>query len=442
MPQFEQGHVLAIGVADYQDPDLKLSKPLTVADAKGVADALKDPGVAAYPPGQVQLIPEGGTRAIRAEVIRAFEQFAGRVGPNDTALVFYCGHGVLGEDGEYYLTTEDTVLTADCRVKQGTGLAKTKLMELLRAVKAQKVLFIINACFSGHFGGTLALRGDVLGVPPSSTMSVELLGTGKGRALITASRPTEYSYFTSQDSNTFFGNALIDGLRGKAVGHGGYVGLYELYQYIYETVRSRSGGRQNSVLTLIDGIGPFPLALHQGGTLGPLDPTAIDRQPPRHAAVELVEPAVMKAIGRGAQALDIQAGGNVSIDQIRKVVDFGCGNTMGLIKIGDVAGGNMTKINLTIAPATAARADDIDAVLKAIGSIRDELRTLPDVSQYDQGDADDELRKAQEAIADKLRMMEKLESAQKMLLKIGGVAEGGIKLAESVGVLIQRLLGM
>ena len=139
--------------------------------------------------------------------------------------------------------------------------------------------------------------------PPSSTLGAEILGTGEGRALITASRPTQYSYFISQDANTFFGQALIGGLRGKAAGHGGCVGLYELYQHIYESVRSKSGGNQDPMLTIVDGVGPFPVALHQGGSLGLLDSSAIDQQPPNGAALELVKPSVVKAIGAGRRRL-------------------------------------------------------------------------------------------------------------------------------------------
>jgi len=264
MPQFQQGHALLIGVADYRDPGLKLPKPITVADAQGVADALMNPAVAAYPPDQVYLLPNAGRRATRDELVRALEQLAKQVAPTDTAFIFFCGHGLLGEDGEYYFTTEDTALTTGNRVKAGTGLSRTNLLELLRAVKAQKLLFVINACFSGHVGPTLA-PGGIVGAPPSSTLGTEILGAGEGRALITASRPTQYSYFTSQDDNTYFGQALIGGLRGGAQGSGGYIGLYELYQHLYARVRSTTGNRQDPMLTILEGVGPFPLAFHEGG---------------------------------------------------------------------------------------------------------------------------------------------------------------------------------
>jgi len=70
MPHFQHGHALSIGVADYQEPRLRLPRPITVADATGVADALKDPSVAAYPDAQVHLLPDSGRRATRAEVVK------------------------------------------------------------------------------------------------------------------------------------------------------------------------------------------------------------------------------------------------------------------------------------------------------------------------------------------------------------------------------------
>lgn len=445
MPLFQQGHALLIGVSEYRDARLRLSGPITFADAQGVANALKDGAIAAYPPGQVSLLPDQGRRATRDEVARAFEELAGRLKPDDTAFVFFCGHGVLDENGEYCLTTEDSVLTAGGRVKPGTALAKTRLMELMRAVKARKVLFVINACFSGHVGGTLGAQEAALGAPPSATLGAEILGTGEGRALLTASRPSQYSYFIDKDNNTYFGQALIDGLRGQATGHGGYIGLYELYLYVHAAVRSRASGRQEPVLSIVDGIGPFPVALHKGGSLAALNPAAIDQHPPRGAVVDVVNRNVVAASGLRSQAVNAQAHGNLVLDQSRKAIDFGSGNNIGSVTIGDVAGGNITKTTVTITTAAAAQANDVGAVLNAVGSIREDLAKLqvPDDAEGIREDADGELEKAGKAgrKGDKARLKEKLESAEKFLLRLGSVAADGIKLAEAVGVLLQRLAG-
>jgi uncharacterized caspase-like protein len=291
MSRFQHGHALVIGVADYQDPGLKLRVPITLADARGVADALRNPKVAAYPDGQVKLLLDA--QATRAGVLAALEGFAQAVRSEDTAFLFFCGHGVLGEDGLYYFTTHDTVLTAGQKARKETGVSAPQLLDLLRQVKAQRLVFLINACFSGHLSPTLG-PADVLGAPPSATLGVEVLGTGEGRVLITASRPSQYSFYREDQPHSYFGQALIDGLSGKGVpDSGGYVGLYELYLYLHQSVKAAAGGAQEPVLNIVQGVGPFPVALHSGGAGGTLNPSAIRQTPPPATAVEIIEPAVV-----------------------------------------------------------------------------------------------------------------------------------------------------
>jgi uncharacterized caspase-like protein len=259
-------------------------------------------------------------------------------------FLYFCGHGVLGEDGVYYFTTHDTVLTPGNLVRKGTGVSGPEILDRLRAIPARKLLFVINACFSGHLSPALGAPAGGIGTPPSATLGVEILATGEGRALITASRPTQKSYYRHSDPHTFFGQALIDGLRGRGMADsGGYIGLYELYQHIYARVKAATHGAQEPVLTILQGVGPFPVAIYPGGNPDTLAPPPIRQTPPPDAAVEVVERATVQAIGRGAQAFHIQAGGDVAIDQGRKVIDFGEGNTIGDVTMGDVAGRDIYK---------------------------------------------------------------------------------------------------
>ena len=299
MPLFKQGHALAIGVGDYREPVLRA--PITVADAKGFTKALTDPAIGAYPPKQVELLHDA--RATRAGTIAAFQQLAQRATSSDTVVIFFCGHGILGEDGLYYFTTQDTTLTPANLVKAGTALSGPEILDLLRAIPAQKLLFVINACLSGHVSPTLGPPEGVLGAPPSATLGVQVLATGEGRALITASRSTQYSYYQHDQQHTYFGQALIDGLRGQGVPNcGDYIGLYELYQHVYASVKAASTGAQEPVLTILQGVGPFPVALFPGAHSETLGPAPIRQEPPPGTAVEVVERSVVQAIGRGRRA--------------------------------------------------------------------------------------------------------------------------------------------
>lgn len=441
MPSFTHGHALLIGVGTYQDP--KWSAPATLTDAQGVAAALTDPAISGYPPAQVLLLHDA--QATREGLTTALQKLAQRTTPDDTVVIFFCGHGALGTDGRYYFATHEAVFTNQ-QIQAGTGFSAPDLITLLRTIKAQKLLFIINACFSGHISPTLG-PAEVLGAPPSATLGLELLATGEGRALITASRPTQYSYYQRTQDRTFFGQALIDGLRGKVANSGGYIGLYELYQHLYTSVKAAAAGvsgLQEPMLTILQGVGPFPVALYPGATPAALGSAPILQTPPRDMAVEIVPRTTVQAIGQGAQVLNLQSGGgSVSIDQ-SKLIDFSGAMIEGGVKMGDVARGNITKIDINVGASDVAKADTKQELLDLIGKLQAEVAGLTDAPKGKRQDAEDALRRAKEAgeEGDKERLVEKLEFAQKLMLALGGAIPAALKLGETIGAVLQRALGL
>jgi Ternary complex associated domain 2/Caspase domain len=318
---FSNGHALVIGVGNYIEHGLQDPLPLingvaiTVSDAQGVADALKNPAVCAYPAGQVTFLPPEQTT--KQGMIAALKKLAADTGKDDTVVIFFCGHGSLGDDGEYYFGTRDVKLAGSV-FKGGTGLGKKEFLDLLRQIDAQKLLLIINACFSGNIGGTLAPQAPAVGAPPPSDLKVEVLGTGEGRAIITASRANQYSRFDTQAANTYFGQALIDTLQGKGMPTGPFIGLFELYDAVFNKVKQAStpfNPIQEPMLTIVDQVGPFPVALSGHGALGTLGPDAgIQQSPPKGAAVEQISKAEvikMSQKNTGHGGINI-SGGNVS----------------------------------------------------------------------------------------------------------------------------------
>ena len=224
---------------------------------------------------------------------------------------------------------------------------------------------------------------------------------------------------------------------------GGYIGLFELYQAVYARVHATSDGRQEPVLTILQGVGPFPVALYLGASPDTLGPAPIKQTPPPGTAVEVVDRAVVQASGRGAEAFHIQAGHGVTIDQSRKLIDFGKETTFhGPVSFGDVAEGNIIKITFTSAAAADVR-DERD-LLGLIDQIRTDVDRLADAPKGKRQDTDDELRKAQEACrdGDRPRLLEKLDGAQKILLAVGGNVTAAMKIAEAIGAVLQRVMGL
>ena len=216
---FDRAHALLIGIGSYAHVP-QLNVPITAADAHAVAAVLYDPQFCGYPPEQVTML--SGTTASRDGVLASLDALAARTGEGDTVFIFYAGHGEYGEDG-YYLTTHDTRL-AGRKVAVGTGLREAELIAKLRAIKAKRVLLIINACHSGEISPVLAPGEEPqTGATLPPQVSAALLGTGEGRVIISACRENQYS-FIGPGPLTLFTQVLIDGLQGKGVSNNrGYI---------------------------------------------------------------------------------------------------------------------------------------------------------------------------------------------------------------------------
>lgn len=357
---FPTAHALLIGIGTYQyAPGLNV--PITAADANAVAAVLRDPQFCGYPPEQVRLLSDAA--ASRTGVLATLDTLAAQVGEGDTVFVFYAGHGEYGDDG-YYLTTHDTQLDGR-KVVTGSGLREAELIAKLRAIKAKRLLLMVNACHSGEISPVLAPSEEPqTGSPLPPQVAAALLGTGEGRVIVSACRENQYA-FIGPGPLSLFTQALVDGLQGKGVSSNrGYISLFDLYTHLYfaldEAVprqvaawaRQHYGEKQEPELTILKGVGPFAVALYRGATtLGAFDASG---SPPDSTAVREVNPAYSQAMLRQHQqsisdnarvgaAIAGDVHGTVNVTQQgdtgqRGGVHFGSGNRMGDVKIGDVAG--------------------------------------------------------------------------------------------------------
>jgi uncharacterized caspase-like protein len=322
---FNQAHALLIGIGSYKH-EPRLNIPISVTDAQGVANVLRDPQCCGYPAEQVTLLHDAD--ATTAGILSALDQLAARTDASSTVCVFYCGHGDYGEDGQYYLTAHDTRVSTG-RVVAGSGITHAVLLSKLRAIPAQRVLFIFNACHSGEISPALGPGEPAFGSTLPAATATALLSTGEGRIIITACREGQVSYI-GKGKLSIFAQALVGGLQGKGtVSHNGYISAFDLYTHVYyavtEVVSQQLHAVQQPELTILKGIGPFAVSLFRGATsLGAFE----DRAPlPEEVGARQVSPQQSQRlfqqivnIGSGAVATDggvaagaggVAVGGNV-----------------------------------------------------------------------------------------------------------------------------------
>lgn len=268
---FKQGYALIIGVGDCVEPRLGKAVPkhdgaaLTTADARGVAAALLNPKAGAFPRGRVTLLTDA--QATRANILNALDALT-QVNNQDTVLVLFAGPGGLNEEGEYTLATRDAKLVSN-HLKRGTGLDAPTLFKCLSRIRAQHLLLILNTHFSANPAAPRAkTKPKPFGSSPPAAFRRRFLGTGPGRAMLSATLGAQFSNFDPALPTTFFGQALIDALNGQIQSGGETIGLEALYTAVCRKVIPSAASlkrNQTPVLTIADGAEGFAVALNRGG---------------------------------------------------------------------------------------------------------------------------------------------------------------------------------
>ncbi len=237
--------------------------PNTVDDARGLAQNLKDPGRCAYPADQVELLT--GYGADRAGMLSGLDKLADRADENSTVVIYFSGHGyqVKSSLGDFYYLLPfgyDTELLKD------TAISGVEFAEKLRAIKAQKMLLLLDCC---HAGGVADLKAPGLQfarapLPPEAH---SLLAQGKGRVIIASSTAEELSWGGKPYSA--FTLALIEAFSGRGASEqDGFVRAADLAMYAREKVPARTKGRQHPILHF-EAADNFVLAYYSGGEAEP-----------------------------------------------------------------------------------------------------------------------------------------------------------------------------
>lgn len=243
---------LVIATASYQDSALSQLRA-TADDAQALTDVLGDPSIGGF---VVTPVIDADERRAR----RMIDLFLSGRDPGDVVLVYLSCHGVLDRRNRLYFAAADTVKDH----LSATGIPAAWLLEQLEECRARQQVVILDCCFSGAFAN--GSKGD-------SELDLErrLSGSGRGRAVLTASRAGEYS-FTGDAlsgatvSGSLFTAGLVEGLRTGAADTGGdgYITVDEAYDFVYHYVLSL-GAAQTPQRWLSGGEGAIVLARSPAG---------------------------------------------------------------------------------------------------------------------------------------------------------------------------------
>jgi hypothetical protein len=206
------------------------------ADAKQLEQVLGDPLIGDF---AVQVVRNEPAHVIQVQIEELFA--ASR--PDDVLLLHFSCHGLKSESGELFFAAPNS---RPDRLAS-TAISADFVQRCMRTSRARSVVLLLDCCYGGAFAQGVAVRasGDVnvLGSFPR-----ERLGSGRGRAVITASSAMEYAFEGERLADrgrprpSVFTGALVEGLiTGDADrDQDGWVSLNELYDYVFDKVREQN----------------------------------------------------------------------------------------------------------------------------------------------------------------------------------------------------------
>lgn len=203
-------HCVFIGIDDYRDAAIP-TLYCAGRDAQEMSDLFEGIGA------DVSLILN--SQATLVTMKRALWGLSRRVDINDTAVVYYAGHGARPSvpRRNAVSTTVPCLLPYDAYHDDlvATGIAMDELGRCFESIACKRVLFLFDSCYSGAVvsGRAFASPGERASAPESPVLPTI---AGEGTVILAASQEYEPAFEDRDTGHGVFTEFLIEALSGKA----------------------------------------------------------------------------------------------------------------------------------------------------------------------------------------------------------------------------------
>ncbi len=215
-------YALLIGISNYTS-DLN-PLPSAVRDVEALRQVLIDPDIGGFLDSDVTVLMDAKKGAIETAIHQLFSNRK----KDDLLLFYFSGHGVVDSRGDFYLTSLSTRKNA----LRPTAVSSGYVHRAINDSRSRHQVVVLDCCFSGAFSkGMLAKSIDTVNVLPK-------LG-GEGRAIMTASESSQYTFEQEGFDLSLYTHFFVEGLRtGIAdLDEDGYVSVGELHEYVQDKLR-------------------------------------------------------------------------------------------------------------------------------------------------------------------------------------------------------------
>lgn len=356
---------LVVGIDEYLRPSIPALR-YAVTDAKLFARALQDtmkvPQQQIYVMTSDSVDPDNQPRVVN--IAYRLGWLKGKMGPDDTLVFYFAGHGVTVE-GQSFLLTEEadnrSASTLKVSALQGSDIASG-----VRATRASNVWLVLDAC-RNTAGAQAPAEIDDAG---RDILSKQKLGE-QNSATMFSCRTGERSWESDEIKHGYFTFHLVEGLRMRAADESGNITPQRLAEHVKVQVKaavSKLGHTQEPVHTIASSATqPWLLAKVDG----PVQLTTRNSGPANDTAKYIAQLEIVQAKLDRETALRIQAEQRAKIEESQRLE---LGQRLAILE--KQMGGKEGLAQSKSAPVTLAYAGRDLQTNEVTQALKDEIRRL------------------------------------------------------------------
>ncbi|MFC2104692.1 caspase family protein [Bacteroidota bacterium] len=204
-------YLLVVGIDNYKNTKYNLN--YAVADATAFKNKLEAGSQGIF--GNVNVTFIKDAQANRQQLIQEFNKLKTSISQEDVFIFYYAGHGVMSveEKSQFYIIPHDvTKLYGNNEMLKTKAISAAELQDFSTEIKAQKQLFILDACQSGGMTDLLASRGA------AEEKALAQLARSTGTYWLAASGTDQFATEFAQLKHGLFTYCILQGLQGQADG--------------------------------------------------------------------------------------------------------------------------------------------------------------------------------------------------------------------------------
>ncbi|MBW4517553.1 MAG: caspase family protein [Timaviella obliquedivisa GSE-PSE-MK23-08B] len=235
---------LLIGMSEYQ-PGLN-PLPGAVRDMEAMQRVLQHPDMGGFDEIKTLANPEV------QQMQEAIEALFSSGVKEDLTLLFFSGHGIKDDRGRLYFATPLTRKNSNGDLVKATAVPASFVQDIMSQSRCKRQIVILDCCFSGAFAEGMTAKDD-------GVVDVQSQLGGEGRAVLTSSTSTQYSFEQQGSELSVYTRFIVEGIEtGIAdTDNDGFIAVDELHDYARKKVQDTSPAMKPKIYAVEEGFRIF-----------------------------------------------------------------------------------------------------------------------------------------------------------------------------------------